>query len=1171
MRKSYGNTYWGRQWLNAFNNISDTNRLPRGKTYANKGTVSDIEISGNKITAKVQGRQRRPYRIAITIPAFDANEKAKVLNIVTSNPLYLSQLLNRELPSELNDACRRAGVNIFPRSWRDLEASCSCPDWALPCKHLAATLYLIANEIDKNPFQLFELHDFDLFKGLEGIGYSVQGQKEVYIPSVEDLWQPMENEAASATEWEAYEHLDFTQIPDCKDTLLTILGEQPVFFPDGNFKEILAKAYSKVAKASAKLAKTATDKEEADRLFELTEEIEVVVDESLDFVKMTARSSKGKRLFSTDKEEDLVNWLERIPAGNLATFSPALRGIYLVYRFAAKLAEQSAFIPQLLHLGTKHYLVRWLPALLNEKVRAVFETMEKLVPGDLFFTKTAKEFEAPVEKEKLQGLVSFFLNFFLRAFHGLNYRYLDKEVVALFFEGQVLRFREFETKEYPAAIQLWLNRFYLVEKEFVPLLKVDDLEDAFELEVFVEERQQPMAAPVPLKEVFDKDAFRKVRLEVLRDLAMLATHFPGMARVISTKGTEKLRFDPREFVEVLFKMLPTIRLFGIRVVLPKALRKLLRPQLSLSLETAEDVRVKLTSIISLENILRFNWQIAIGDKMVNRAEFLKLVNQLSGIVKWQDDYVYFDENEIKKLVDKLENPPALNPHELLQMALTEDYKGAKVKLGKRVQQLMKKLLRGEGAELPAGLLATLRPYQLRGYEWLYKNARLGFGSIIADDMGLGKTLQVICTLLKFKEQGELNGKKALAIVPTTLLTNWDKEIKKFAPSLKTLIYHGPNRKLETGDIDLVLTSYGVARSDTTKLNKEKWLSLIIDEAQNIKNPNTGQSKAIKKMKAPVKIAMSGTPVENRLTEYWSIFDFVNKGYLGGLKHFKDNFAAPIEIDRDHRKLTKFKKITAPFILRRLKSDKSIIKDLPEKIEQDQFCQLTKEQAALYQSVVTNTMKDIESKEEGIQRKGLILKLIIALKQVCNHPAHFLKKGSTDPALSGKSVLLLDLLQRIVANGEKSLIFTQYREMGDLLIKMFLQEMQLEVPFLHGGLSRKRRDEMVEDFQNDRSVKVFILSLKAGGTGLNLTAASNVIHYDLWWNPAVEAQATDRAYRIGQKQNVMVHRFITQNTFEEKINKLLQSKKELADLAVSTGEKWIGEMSNKELQELVKLE
>jgi SNF2 family DNA or RNA helicase len=577
------------------------------------------------------------------------------------------------------------------------------------------------------------------------------------------------------------------------------------------------------------------------------------------------------------------------------------------------------------------------------------------------------------------------------------------------------------------------------------------------------------------------------------------------------------------------------------------------------------------SPISLKNMLAYSWQIAIGDKDVSAGEFLKMLERCAGLVKIRDEYVYFDEKEMKALAEKLAKPPALSGPELLQIALSEEYEGSRISLSPEIRALMNDLLATDLLDLPAGLNAKLRPYQHRGYSWLRKNARLGFGSILADDMGLGKTLQVIATLLGLKEEGLLTPEhRALAIVPTTLITNWQREIARFAPGLTTAVYHGPSRSLKaTEEADLVLTSYGTARSDLSKLEKQNWLALVIDEAQNIKNPGAEQSKAVKKIAAPVRIAMSGTPVENRLSEYWSVFDFSNKGYLGSPERFKTNFAIPIEGERDQQAVRRFRKVTQPFVLRRLKTDKTIISDLPDKVEQNQFCQLAPEQAALYQNVVDATMKKIEN-SEGIERRGLVLALIMALKQICNHPAQYLKKGKPDPALSGKCPLLLDLVQQVLENDEKALIFTQFREMGDLLAPMLKERFGFETPFLHGGASRAARDRMVEDFQTKHSHRLLLLSLKAGGTGLNLTAASQVVHFDLWWNPAVEAQATDRAYRIGQQRNVLVHRFITSATFEEKIDKMIQQKKELANLTVTSGETWIGELSDKDLRELFRL-
>lgn len=1174
MRKSYGNTYWGKEWLQSLTQIDYSNRLPRGKTYANKGLARDIEITKSRITAKVQGSRRRPYDVSVSVTNFTASEKAKIIQLVTENPIHLSKLLNRELPSKLDEACKRVGIHIFPNSWRDMNGYCSCPDVAVPCKHLASVLYLIANEIDKNPFLVFELHGFDLFKGLEGVGYIIDEQKEIAILSISDL-QTDYNFDETTFEWQdaIFQQLDFSKLPNCKEQLLTLLGDKPVFYPSGDFKSVLEKAYQSVAKFLTKKTK----KKEIETLtteMDAVDEIELIFDAEQDFLEANFRDSRGKSIITFSEKEKLMIWLEEIPMARLEQLAPCLSGLYLTYYLAEKLAIQSAYIPQLLRIGTKRYKVRWLPAILNESVKSIYETVKELTPKNLVFYKVGKTIQQPTDQDYYPALISFFLNYLMHNHRDLSkVRNQENEVFQIFFNGTLEQFTEFENKEYPSAIQLWLSKFYIAEKDFVPVLQVEDIdEEGFEVKIALQDTTQSLEPLIPLKDVFSQKSYSHLQLGFLRDLAMMSDFFPQISYLVGSRGEEQLIFNSDDFVAILFKILPTIKLFGIKILLPKALRKLLRPKISMQLESEDDGTIQgKKSIINMDEMLSFEWKIAIGDRLVTEAEFLQLVKQFSGIVKLKDAFVFFDESEIRSLIDKIENPPHIDGHQLLQIALTEDYQGAKVHLDANTRQLIDTLLKGEGTEIPIGLQATLRPYQLRGYEWLYKNSRLGFGSLIADDMGLGKTLQVITTLLKLKEDGELETHKALIVVPTTLLTNWEKEIQKFAPALTTHTYHGSNRDLKPlQEADILITTYGVARTETTVLNKQKWLTLIIDEAQAIKNPGTAQTKAIKKIKAPVKIAMSGTPVENRLSEYWSIFDFSNKGYLGNLKKFKEDFAVPIEIDKDQTQLTKFRKVTEPFILRRLKSDKSIIKDLPDKIELDQYCQLSSEQTALYQNVVETTIKSVES-AAGIQRKGQVLKLITALKQVCNHPRQFLKKGSADPAVSGKCALLFSLLQQILDKNEKVLIFTQYQEMGRMLAQMIEEEFRTYAPFLHGGVSRKGRDEMVDDFQNNRTTRIMILSLKAGGTGLNLTAASNVIHYDLWWNPAVEAQATDRAYRIGQNQNVIVHRFITKGTFEEKINQLLMSKKELANMTVSTGEKWIGDLSNAELNEMIRLE
>ena len=462
------------------------------------------------------------------------------------------------------------------------------------------------------------------------------------------------------------------------------------------------------------------------------------------------------------------------------------------------------------------------------------------------------------------------------------------------------------------------------------------------------------------------------------------------------------------------------------------------------------------------------------------------------------------------------------------------------------------------------------------YSWLMKNFRLGLGSLIADDMGLGKTLQVITALDELKREGELKTGKVIAVVPATLLTNWVREIRKFAPNLTAEIYHGSDRKLGDPDKrpDVLLTTYGTLRRDSEQLSKLSWRVMVMDEAQAVKNTGTGAYAAASSFPADRVIAMTGTPVENRLMEYWSIFSIVQPGLLGTASDFRENFSVPIENEHDPRAAEAFRKLVAPFMLRRMKTDKAIISDLPDCIVQDVMTTLLPEQAYLYQETLTRNLDAISraeanSRDKQVKRRALVLKLITELKQICNSPSQYNKQWSETPD-SAKAETLFELLDECRENGRKVLVFTQYREMGELLQGWIAKKTGRKPEFLHGGVSVARRAVMVDDFQNNPDSHILLVSLKAGGTGLNLTAASVVIHYDLWWNPAVESQASDRAWRIGQQRDVLVYRFVTEGTFEERINEMLTEKRRITDLAVSSGENWVGDMSTSELRALFSL-
>ena len=491
-----------------------------------------------------------------------------------------------------------------------------------------------------------------------------------------------------------------------------------------------------------------------------------------------------------------------------------------------------------------------------------------------------------------------------------------------------------------------------------------------------------------------------------------------------------------------------------------------------------------------------------------------------------------------------------------------------------LEQLRTQKLLAELAE-PAGFVGELRPYQRRGLGWLVYLRRLGLGACLADDMGLGKTVQAIAMLLHERAEDPEERQPTLLVCPTSVVANWRREVERFSPSLSILVHHGGSRHEGEAFLqalpghDIVITSYGTARRDAEVLQQVRWGNLILDEAQNIKNPSAKQSQAVRRFDARNRVALTGTPVENHLTELWSVLEFLNPGYLGSHEQFRQQFTVPIERYNDDEQAAELRRLVQPFLLRRLKSDPTIISDLPEKNEMVVYCALTQEQATLYEKTVHEALANLD-RTDGIQRRGLVLSLLTRLKQICNHPAHFLKEEGPLLHRSGKLTRLTEMLEEALSVGDHALVFTQFVEMGTLLQHHLRDRLNTDVLFLHGGTSALQRDQMVQAFQSDDGPPIFVLSLRAGGSGLNLTRANHVFHFDRWWNPAVENQATDRAFRIGQRRNVQVHKFVVAGTLEERINDIIENKQALAESIVGSGENWLTELDTEQLRELLTL-
>ncbi|MCM1076484.1 MAG: SNF2-related protein [Bacteroides sp.] len=1162
MAKKFGTTWWGEQWLNSLSKIDYSNRLPRGARYARNGSVKSIDINNGKISARVAGSLPTPYKETIEVPQFDKAKIRGFIDRLMGQPLILASLMRRKLDPRVLTAAKESGLEVFPSSWKDLGMHCSCPDWAVPCKHLAAVIYKVSEEIDNNPFLVFELHGLDLLDELKKRGLLPDDISKKLNPiDIKELLRPQSDDAGDVRDWTPTDP-DFSRIPAIGGDLLELLADNPPFSIDGDFKKTYVKYLGVTAKSAAKIMGTSLGGDVALDAFDNVAKIAFHINKSFDTEVMLTGADDGKT--KRISFADFVTRLSTVNPASYITNQPWVEVMHKMWLLAVNLLSKKDVVPMIVSVDRKYRIV-WRPATLHPEIRQIVGAVTGCVP------EVVTDSRGNVIANGGEWLLCIMLNAIIAGVGEMQH--VHDPLFDLFFLDEPQQFDAIGQGGVAGGIRVWTDKFFMLDEDSGFEIQIDEMRSGFAVSLYVIMTDTGLRNRISFPDFMKRDEFKSSRIEVISKLSSLIDYMPGLHDYISDNGVKPMEFDSRTFIPFLFKTLPLMRLLGVEVALPKSLRELVRPRVSVRIDRKADANGK--SYVRLDELLSFNWEIALGDTLVSVEEFKELFKRVGELIKFKGHYIYATLEELDKIWKELAKGDKLTSREILAIALAEKYKDAPVALTDGCRELLAKLRDMPATPLPEDLNADLRPYQLRGYEWMMHNLTLGFGSIIADDMGLGKTLQVIAVLLRLKESGRLDKHKALVVVPTGLLTNWQKECARFAPALNVTIYHGTARDLDKFDGDVLLTSYGVVRSDVTRLKKHKWELLVIDEAQNIKNTSTAQTKAVNSINASSHIAMSGTPVENRLSEYWSIMNFANKGLFGSLKDFNARYTRPIQLEGNKEMADQFRATTAPFMLRRLKSDKSIISDLPDKIERDEYASLTSEQSALYQQTLNEAMREIEGIKGSdhaslFRREGLVLQMIMALKQICNHPAQFLKTGKADPELSGKAMMLIDLVEGIVNSGEKVLIFTQFKEMGALIVKM-LEKIDIQSMFYHGGTTLKKRAEMVDRFQNQRSAQVFVLSLKAAGTGLNLTAATNVIHFDLWWNPAVEAQATDRAYRIGQHRNVQVYRFITKGTFEEKINAMIQDKKKLADLTVGTGEKWLAEMSDSELRSIFTLE
>ncbi len=676
-----------------------------------------------------------------------------------------------------------------------------------------------------------------------------------------------------------------------------------------------------------------------------------------------------------------------------------------------------------------------------------------------------------------------------------------------------------------------------------------------------------------------------IEQQILINLAQAARIYSKLWQGMEGSEPDSVQLTLDEAFEFLKESAWILEDVGFKIIIPSWLTPKGRRRAKVRLRSGgktKSASASAQSYFSMDRLTDYRYQLAIGDETLTANEWRQLVETKTPLIHFRGQWMELDRDKMQEMLAFMQQQktsvPEMSVQELLRK-LAEEADSFELDVHDSLAQMLEKLSDNSQFELidnPEKLNAELRDYQKRGVAWLRYLESLGLNGCLADDMGLGKTMQVISVLVLEREQTQVG--PTLLIAPTSVIGNWQKEIEKFAPYLTTLIHHGSEREQDSEAFkqlcmqhDLLITSYTLARKDSKLLGDLQWRRIVLDEAQNIKNPKAAQTKAILKLNGDSRLALTGTPVENRLMDLWSIFNFLNPGYLGKQAQFRKSYELPVQRDNDPVQSAILKKLIQPFILRRLKTDKAIIKDLPDKIENKIYCNLSQEQAALYEVVVNDVVAQLEA-AEGIQRQGLMLSTLMKLKQICNHPMQFLQDGSAFTAeRSHKLERISEMLEEAMEQGDSVLVFTQFTEIGEHLERYLAKEKHYKTHYLHGGTPRAKRELMISDFQDpDTGPAVFILSLKAGGVGITLTQANHVFHFDRWWNPAVENQATDRVFRIGQKKNVFVHKFVTLGTLEERIDQMISDKQKMADSIVGNDESWLTKLDNQAFKELIAL-
>ncbi len=1140
-----GSSWWGRQWLFSLMELDTNMRIPRGKSYVKRGAVGQlrfVRLPSRQwvVQGLVDGSRPEPYQQTLRFKAWSAEQIEKVQALLEQNPAWKGALYNRKLTEPFGRALKTQKIPLFGQSAEDWEAECSCPDWAVPCKHLAAVCYQLTYLIDLNPGLLFQLRGLPV---AEVAGES-HGLSDYPVPRLGRLFHlPEITEYASLP---SVPPPDFKRLGKKPERLIRFLSPKPPFFPKKDFAPLMDEVLVRISEQliqSYRLKLNFSAKALSPQL----QNFRVFVDENLRYRQAECQEEGQKVCWESRQDLDaLIQSFVEIQADEVERYSPSVQFLHYVIRFCLHLVARGLCVPQLWQLQDSKYRVAWVPARFIPAVGQLFDDFLRAMPPGILTCQSRQSRQTAPPEETLSMLCALFLNHFLRQHFRQPNPLVPEDILLIFFTQKTLDTRQPKHRELPGQISLWLRALEWYRQEDPPRIRLVAEQDQEKFRLRLECSPN---SPEASQEVL-----------ALKDRDLLLNWLELENYTQRAEGDYSLRLAGLgKLLRVTFPLLKTL---GLEVDIPEDLARPLRPQLQLRV----DFEGKSPANTPPNAPMYSSWQIRLGNDTLTWADFEKEFSRKRGLFYHKGSIVLLEEVHWKNLAREVIRHPRLSFRELIRLYQAREEQPWEMLLGPEAQDFFKQLQNPEAVPLPQKLGLNLRNYQVEGYSWLYRNYQLGLNSLLADDMGLGKTIQVLSFLQKLQQEACLLEHPALVLVPTSLLPQWERELSQSCPEIRYFRYHGPERKLPDEPYNLLLSTYGTALKDRQILSSQFWEVLLLEEAQYLKNPEAQVTLAVKSLSASYRLAISASPIENHVSDLWSILDILNPGYLGKLDDFLKKYSGAKSSKPG--KLNELRRVTAPFILRRLKSDPELLPELPPKIEQDLYCSMSDEQWRLYREVSRDRLLQME-RSPAAQRSGILLQTITHLKQICNHPAHYQKELLGDAEASGKTKLLLELGEKIEDAGEKALIFTQYREMGELLFSLIHNYFGQEALWYHGGLSEKQREKVLQKFQADTSGFTFmILSIKAGGLGLNLQEARHVIHFDRTWNPALEQQASNRVHRFGQKAPVLVRKLICRGTIEEKIQQILSQKSELARDSISLTGDWLNQLSWEELKKII---